>query len=255
MLEDIRTVLWKELKEFQAQGGRGKLGKVTLLLTFVPGLVLPLQFGRAWVETPIALLTLGLVPVIALSIIADAVAGERERHTLETLLASRLPDRAILFGKVGAATTYVMAQMLMFILPALLLVNIIFVRGEPSFYPLPVWLGIFILGPLLTILLSGIGMLISMRARTVRQAQMIVMIVTFLSVIVGPLVLGALLVGIALLLSATVAADDLRAAIDWSRQVGLTGGIIALALAICAIDLALLLLVQARFRRTRLALD
>ena len=34
------------------------------------------------------------------SLVADSFAGERERHTLETLLASRLPDRAILAGKL-----------------------------------------------------------------------------------------------------------------------------------------------------------
>jgi ABC-type Na+ efflux pump permease subunit len=36
--------------------------------------------------------------------ITDSIAGERERQTLETLLASRLPDRAILLGKVAAIT-------------------------------------------------------------------------------------------------------------------------------------------------------
>ena len=35
--------------------------------------------------------------------IADGIPGERERHTLETLLASRLSDRSILLGKVMAA--------------------------------------------------------------------------------------------------------------------------------------------------------
>ena len=38
--------------------------------------------------------------------IADSFAGERERHTLETLLASRLSDRAILFGKIAACIAY-----------------------------------------------------------------------------------------------------------------------------------------------------
>jgi ABC-2 type transport system permease protein len=35
-----------------------------------------------------------------------SVAGERERRTLETLLASRLDERAILFGKLLAARAY-----------------------------------------------------------------------------------------------------------------------------------------------------
>jgi ABC-2 type transport system permease protein len=255
MLEDIGTVIWKELKELQAQAGRGRLGKVMLLLAFVPGLVLPLQFGRAWVETPIALLTLGLVPVIVFSVVADAIAGERERHTLETLLASCLPDYAILYGKLGAATLYVMSQVLTFIVPSLLLVNLLFVRGELVVYPAPVWLGVFLLGPLLTILLGGIAMLISMRARTVRQAHLIVMLVTFVGFLVAPIVLGAVVVVMALVLSITVAAEDLRATVEAARRVGLLGGIVALALLVTALDLLLMVFVQTRFRRTRLALD
>ena len=38
--------------------------------------------------------------------VPDPLPRERERHTLETLLASRLSDRAILLGKIGAAVGF-----------------------------------------------------------------------------------------------------------------------------------------------------
>lgn len=44
--------------------------------------------------------------VLTLTMVADSFAGERERHALETLLASRLSDRAILLGEAAALTSY-----------------------------------------------------------------------------------------------------------------------------------------------------
>lgn len=52
------------------------------------GILVPAQSGSTWTTSPstpflIAWVTLGLV----VSMTADSFAGERERHTLETLLA------------------------------------------------------------------------------------------------------------------------------------------------------------------------
>ena len=68
------------------------------------GVFLPLQNGASWVTSPITMVYWAWMPLMLVTgVIADSFAGERERHTLETLLASRLPDRAILLGKVAAA--------------------------------------------------------------------------------------------------------------------------------------------------------
>ena len=53
------------------------------------GIVTPLQMGSLWLTSPLMLaywplLSSGMVSTL----IADAFAGERERHTLETLLAT-----------------------------------------------------------------------------------------------------------------------------------------------------------------------
>jgi ABC-2 type transport system permease protein len=83
----------------------GWLGLVIFVAVF--GILLPLQSGRGWVESPTGLAVWAWVPFLLVSsVVADSFAGERERHTLETLLASRLPDRAILFGKLATAVGY-----------------------------------------------------------------------------------------------------------------------------------------------------
>ena len=54
------------------------------------GVMLPWQMGRAWIESPLSLAVWAWMPLMLMAgLIADSFAGERERHTLETLLASR----------------------------------------------------------------------------------------------------------------------------------------------------------------------
>ena len=106
-MKDISTMTWKETKELFSQGGL--MGYLTLLVFLVVGgVVYPLISGPSWVqlgslEIPFILfLTFQLIVASA----ADSFAGERERHTLETMLASRMPDHAILLGKVGTLVGY-----------------------------------------------------------------------------------------------------------------------------------------------------
>ena len=71
------------------RGGRFSL----VILVGVFGVFLPLQSGAEWVQSPATVFYWGWVPLMLVGgAVADSFAGERERHTLETLLASRLPD-------------------------------------------------------------------------------------------------------------------------------------------------------------------
>lgn len=108
MTRDILTVMWKEWKELLWAGGLLRGGRVSLLIMLaIFGVFLPYQTGRAWVESAAPLFYWAWLPLMLVAgVVADSFAGERERHTLETLLASRLPDRAILVGKLAAAVTY-----------------------------------------------------------------------------------------------------------------------------------------------------
>ena len=107
--------------------------------------------------------------ILILSVGADTFAGERERHTLETLLASRLPDQAIFFGKLIAITIFGWGQSLVAALVALLVVDI--AHGGLTLYPVSSVVAIIIFGLLVALVGSATAALVSLRAATVRQAQ------------------------------------------------------------------------------------
>ncbi len=69
----------------------------------------------------------------------DSFAGERERHTLETLLASRLPDHAILSGKLLVCVLYSFIMTIIFIVLCLAVVNIAYWNGQLLMYPVASW--------------------------------------------------------------------------------------------------------------------
>jgi ABC-2 type transport system permease protein len=173
MLIDTWTAMRKELKEALILYGSGRFGILSLLIIpLMLGVFLPLPAGRAWVESPIALVFwVWLPPFLVMTIIADSFAGERERHTLETLLASRLPDGAILLGKIAAAVAYAWVVALLGLVLGVITVNIAHWQGDLVFYPLVVTIG----APILTFLTAGLaatgGVFVSLRAATVRQVQ------------------------------------------------------------------------------------
>ncbi len=147
-MSDILTMVWKESKDLLFQGGWRSLIR-PLIVVGIMGIYLPLQFGPQWVDlTPIGMILLLWIPFfVIISFVGDVIAGERERHTLETLLASRMPDRAILLGKVVAI-----------VVDALVLILLASVLGTSA------------------------GVLISLRVATVRQAQQILSIGTIVFV-------------------------------------------------------------------------
>jgi len=102
MMNDILTVMWKERKGmFRYRGSRNRF-LIVLLGPFLMAIVFPLQAGPAWVEDLDSIFIAVFIPIILVSItIPDSFAGERERHTLGTLLASRLPDRTSRIGKTS----------------------------------------------------------------------------------------------------------------------------------------------------------
>jgi ABC-2 type transport system permease protein len=171
-MKDISTMTWKETKELFSQGGL--MGYLTLLVFLVVGgVVYPLISGPSWVqlgslEIPFILfLTFQLIVASA----ADSFAGERERHTLETLLASRMPDRAILLGKVGTLVGYGWGMNFSLLLLGWLAVNIVHWQGHLVFYPFDLLLLTFALGLVVNILAASVGVLVSLRSATARQAQ------------------------------------------------------------------------------------
>ena len=181
-LHDIGVMMWKEFKELLFQRGNMRGGWIGLLFFLaVFGVFLPLQSGPAWVRSPIGLVMWAWVPFLLVSsMVADSFAGERERHTLETLLASRLSDRSILLGKLVTAVAYGWGLALISVLLGLVTVNLAYAQGALLLYPPDIALGIAALSFLIALLSSGIGVLISLRAATVRQAQQTLSILNLL---------------------------------------------------------------------------
>ncbi len=94
-----------------------------------------------------------------------------ERHTLESLLATRLPDRAIYLGKVGAAVAYGWATSLAALLLGLVTTNLRFRGDGLLLYSPDMAISIVLLTLLISLLAAAVGVLVSLRASTVRQAQ------------------------------------------------------------------------------------
>jgi ABC-2 type transport system permease protein len=104
-------------------------------------------------------------------VIADSFAGERERHTLETLLATRLPDRAILLGKIGAALGYGWGMALASLLLSLISINLTHRGAGLILFPAPTLIAILALSFLISTFAASLGVLISLRASSLQQAQ------------------------------------------------------------------------------------
>jgi ABC-2 type transport system permease protein len=175
-LDDILTIMWKERKSmFRYQGSRSRY-LLVLLSPILLATVFPWQWGPDWVEEIPSVILSVVVAVILVGItIPESFAGERERHTLNTLLASRLSDRAILFGKMGISIVFAWGVTLAVLLLSLVTVNVAHWDGELLLYTPTVVIADLVLSFLMATLFASAGVLISMRSETVQQAAQILM--------------------------------------------------------------------------------
>lgn len=193
-MSDLWTMIWKEAKDSLLQGGREAWVR-PLIMIGILGLFLPWQLRQSWLAlSPTAMLLILALPFLFISLfVGDAIAGERERHTLETLLASRISDSAILFGKimvmVGTAWGMVLASLLLGLVSA----NLASGQGRWAFYGSFGLLGEALTLCLLTSLLAtSVGVEISLRSATVRQAQQLVMVATLVLLVAVAVVVAVL---------------------------------------------------------------
>jgi ABC-2 type transport system permease protein len=120
------TVARKELLELlgERHSMRGVLVQAagTVLTT---GVLVPAMDGQVW-SNPAALAMIYFVfpCMVAASVAADAFAGERERKTLETLLATPLRDADILVGKVTGAVSFATGISALSLFAAVLTANV-----------------------------------------------------------------------------------------------------------------------------------
>ena len=244
MIADIFTVASKEFREILSFGdvrGRSKLSFIVMIVIF--GIVIPLQNGRAWVRSPVTALVWGWMPFLWVSgVVADLFAGERERHTLESLLATRLSDQSILFGKLLAALAYGFTLSWVIMIVSLVTINVAYGRNGLLFYPLPILLGALIFSILISGLSASIGVLVSLRAGSVRQAQQMMsvgMLLLFVPFMLIQFVPRRLLITIGI-------------AVQNSNPVQIAIGVVVF---LVILELILIAIARRLFQRSKLILD
>jgi ABC-2 type transport system permease protein len=182
MFKDILTVMWKESKGLlRYNSSRWKSIVILLAPIALLGIIFPLQFRDGWLTSYWSVIVAVITPLMLIATtISESFAGERERHTLETLLASRLPDRAILLGKLLVSVLFGWGMTLFLLLVSLVVVNILTWDGGMRFYQ-PEILGIDLTGSfLMSVLVTSLGTLISLRSPTVQSAAQSLMLMLFM---------------------------------------------------------------------------
>jgi ABC-2 type transport system permease protein len=246
MNADFITVLWKEWKEIVLERSASGAGSFRpLILIGVLGILVPFKMPpERFFSAGQLLLPAFLSAFVITAVIADSFAGERERHTLETLLASRLSDRSILFGKIAASMAYGWLMSMACIVMGTITVNVVNWHGEILIYhDAASWLIIALGPPLMGGLIATVGVLVSLHAATVRQAQQ-------------TLAVGFMVIVFGIIFGSNMLPEEWRI---WFGKILVTWSLAGLVLAaggvILAIDLALLGAGMARFQRARLVLD
>jgi ABC-2 type transport system permease protein len=177
MNTDIMTMIWKESKAlFRLGKSRSKTILVLLTPIFMFGIILPIQFREEWLDMGWSLAIALFTPLILIApTICESFAGERERHTLETLLASRLLDRGIFFGKMIVSFTYGWGMTIFLLVMSLVIVNVFMWNGTFQVYQMNILLADLALSVLFSGLIVSLGILISLHSATVQSAQQALM--------------------------------------------------------------------------------
>lgn len=244
MLEDIRTVMWKELRETlrlssETKDGAGALFGVLILA------VMTACAGRAhWPHPVMALIFALFIPVFCISaVVADSFAGERERKTLEALLATRLSDQSILLGKLLSMVLWAWGVTLLFFITGVITVNIVVREPGVIFFGVPGLLAAFLVPPLASLAAGSFGMHYSLRAGSVREAHMLL----------GVTALGLLFVpGFALRI---IPVEMRKAIVGFFTGLDPLALVLSTALFLLAESYVAVKAAQVRFRRARLILD
>jgi ABC-2 type transport system permease protein len=187
-MTDAWTVARKELGELFGErlSRRGAMVQA-VILTLGLGVLVPHEAAVLWlVGSPEAIILFLLLPaIVAGGIGADAFAGERERRTLDTLLATPLSDAAVVAGKAIAAISVALAVAAVSLVIGAITVN---VTAHPAalFVPSPaLWAG-GLLGALACSCVStAVAIALSLRTPVARSVQQMVSLMFVLPALVG----------------------------------------------------------------------
>lgn len=193
---DWRLVAAKELRDLLGRLGRKPLTR-TLGVVAIFGVLLPLRLQGAANLPAFFAVFMAFLPARLVAI--EAFAGERERGTLESLLALPLTDAGIAWGKVAAATFYGAARGWLFIavwLPAAALLRVVGVTAPGAGPSTAIVIGALVASILVAGLAALFGVWQSATAPSVRaiveSGGMLRLILVVAVFFVGPWLLGLL---------------------------------------------------------------
>lgn len=246
MIADIKTIMWKDSKGLLRRGDNRARTLLTVLTPVVLfGIVFPIQFREDWLTTGWSLVIAIITPFMLVAMaIPESFAGERERHTLETLFASRLPDRAILFGKLFIAIAFGWVSSLILLLFSLVVNNIVHWSGQIQIYEATVLLADVSISLLMSGMVASLGSLISLRAPTVQSAQQ-----TLMAVLLIP---GLLLQVVVFLVPTFFPTERVR---EFLSTIDYTMILYIILAALLAANVVFLLIALSRFKRAKMTLD
>lgn len=243
---DVGTVMVKEMRELVDSltgGSRAQLVAMAFIGLFF-GVVTPMRHGAGWFSDGTTVFSYAFIGMVLLmQPIADVFAGERERHTLETLLSTRLDDSSILIGKLLGVLAPAWLATAFVYLVAIVATNVEYGHGHLLLPPL--WSAGATLATIVLVpgLMAAIGINTSMRANTVRKAAQLLSLFVMALVFVPVIASRALPHAWVAWLIGTLEGHT-------PAQVGL-----ALGAGLLVLDLGIVALALARFRRGRLSLD
>ena len=247
MSDDVKTVIWKERRLlFSQRGGRTQLILTLLVPAVLFAIVMPWQEGSSYFRSPLVIIAGIFIPMLIVMItIPESIAGERERHTLETLLASRLSGRTILFGKLIVSIGLALFISLVAFIVGFAVANVTDWTGQLVFYSPMIAVASITLSFLVASLSASAGVLISLKATTVREAQQKLMAAVMFPV---------LLLGIAGTFVLTIEAvrDQIMGIIDRIDPIVL---FLVIAVVLIVTCYFLIRAAMKRFQRARLTLD
>lgn len=244
-MSDIAAVMWKESREIlDPRSTKGRDLLVGVLFVGIFGVFSPWVHGEAWVRMPLMVFAYAfLAGAAAAAPTLEAFAGERERHTLETLLATPLSDRSILLGKYFTAVLFGWALVPIIMVVGLAAVNLLHGDGAWIVYRPAFALWTLLLPLLAAGIYAAVGIFISLRAATLRQASQ-TLGMSIVVILIAPFIVLVML------------PDAWAAAfLSFVTGLGTDRQMLGLAVVMLTLNVALMVAAMRRFRRGRLILE
>ena len=181
-LSGIATVARKDTSEWLSDrdSRRGFVVQSAILIAML-GAFVPWTTPSIWSSPGEAALLYVVFPSLISSMLAaDAFAGEKERRTLESLLATPLTDGELFLGKVIAAAGLSTADSIVTITVSFLTL-LVRAHSKPAILPAGEQCAFLILGAFgAALLISALAVAVSARVNVARSAQQIVQVIFLL---------------------------------------------------------------------------